>query len=69
MRNLVAKLTDCRVDLSDYSISVNNGRTDGVYFYVNGSNVTVSSYCTELSEDFQRQELEWFLNGTHFEIN
>lgn len=57
------------INLEDKARVVNNGRTDSVYFYVNGNNVSVSSPFFEMTEDQQKNELDWFLNGYEFEIN
>ena len=62
MKNLVAQLQG-NVNLEKYADVVNNGRTDGVYFYVNGKNVSVSYVYNQLSEKTQIEELTWFLKG------
>ncbi len=68
MTNLTAT-TLKNYDLEAYANAINNGRTDGVYFYVNNNTVTVSYAHSQLSEDFQREELEWFLRGKEYIIN
>ena len=65
MKNLVAKLQDS-VNLEKYADAINNGRTDGIYFYVNGNTVSVSYCHSQLSEETQKEELNWFLSGRNF---
>lgn len=51
------------------SNAVNNGRTDGIYFYVNGNHVSVSHPYVELSELRQEEELDWFLTGRVYSLS
>ena len=60
MKNLVAQLQSC-IDLEKYADAINNGRTDGIYFYVNGNKVSVSYPHNQLTEEKQIEELTWFL--------
>lgn len=69
MKNLIAKVTGNTSSLDVYANAINNGRTDGVYFYVNENRVSVSHPYSQLSEVAQREELCWFLNGKTYEIN
>jgi hypothetical protein len=65
---VVARLLK-RVDLSQAAKVVNNGRTDGVSFYVSGcESVTVSAWWYEMSEEKQKSELKWFLKGYEYEL-
>lgn len=67
MKTLVATLNkNCNLD--KYADAINNGRNDNIYFYVNGSKVTVSCTYGQLSVDDQLSELQWFLNGKDFTI-
>lgn len=68
MRKLIAKVTGDTSSLDAYANGVNNGRTDGVYFYVNEDLVSVLYPYSQLSEVRQREELRWFLNGKTYEI-
>ena len=47
----------------------NSGRTDGVYFYVNGNSVTVSHPHRVMREEEQTEELNWFLSGKDFKLS
>ena len=57
---MVAKL-GIFVDLSHSIKVVNRGRTDGLYFYQNDKNLTISDPHNKLSEETQKEKLEWFL--------
>lgn len=65
MKSLVAQFQG-NVNLEKYADAINNGRTDGIYFYVNGNNVSVSCAHNQLSEKTQIEELTWFLKGRSF---
>ena len=65
MTTLVAQLQQ-NVNLEKYADAINNGRTDGIYFYVNGRNISVSYAHNQLSEKKQKDELTWFLKGHSF---
>ena len=52
--------------LSEKAKSVNNGRTDGCYFYVSSNFVNISNPHHELPITWQKEELEWFLKGREF---
>lgn len=65
MKTLVAQLQD-NVNLENYANAINNGRTDGIYFYVNGNKVTVSYCHNKLNEEIQKDELTWFLKGRNY---
>lgn len=65
MKNLVAQLQG-NLNLEKYADVINDGRTDGVYFYVNGKNVSVSCAHNQLSEKTQIEELTWFLKGRSY---
>jgi hypothetical protein len=68
MNNLTATVkTVCNLAL--YAKAINNGRTDGIYFYVNDNKVSVSSPYVTLSEAQQLEELGWFLKGKEYDIN
>ena len=54
------------VNLEKYADVINNGRNDGVYFYVNGKNISVSYPHNQLSEQSQMEELTWFLKGRSY---
>lgn len=45
----------------------NNGRTDGVYIYVNGKIVT-ANHMNGLSEERQKQELTFFLQSYNYSL-
>ena len=68
MKILEAKITDNMNNLEKAADSVNNGRADSTYFYVNGNGVSVHNTYTELSEREQREKLEWFLFGRTYEF-
>ena len=65
MKTLVAKLQE-NTNLEQYADAINNGRTDGIYFYVNGKNVSVSYSHNQLTEKTQIEELTWFLKGRSY---
>ncbi len=67
MKNLVATLNQ-NYNLEKYADVINDGRNDNIYFYVNGSTVTVSYTYGQLSINEQLSELQWFLNGKDFTI-
>ena len=69
MTTITATITDNKVSLEKYADAINNGRTDGVYFYVNGNNVTVSHPHNQLSEDWQKSEIAWFLKGRAYNFS
>lgn len=69
MKNLIATVTGNTSSLNVYANAINNGRTDGVYFYVNENKVSVSRWCSQLSEVEQREKLCWFLNSKTYQIN
>ena len=69
MKNLIATVTGNISSLDVYANAINNGRTDGVYFYVNENKVSVKYPYSQLTEAAQREELCWFLNGKTYEIN
>lgn len=48
--------------------AMNNGRTDGVYFHVNDSRVSVSNPHYRMTEKDQLDELNWFLIGFEYQI-
>lgn len=67
MKTIVGKLkSNCNLDA--YANVVNNGRTDGTYFYINQCNVLVCNPHIKLSEETQIEELNWFLKGRDYEI-
>ena len=67
MKTIVGKLKgNCNLDA--YAKIVNNGRTDGTYFYINQSDVIVCNPHIKLSEETQIKELNWFLKGKEYEI-
>lgn len=68
MRNLIAVLKSSWQSIDLYICLINNGRTDGVYFYANENRVSVDCWYRQLSEEIQRQELDWFLKGKEYEI-
>jgi hypothetical protein len=55
-------------NLTEAAKVVNNGRNDGIFFYVNGSRVSVASPYVTLSEAQQLEELNWFLKGKVYDI-
>ena len=67
MKTIVATLNQ-NCNLEKYADAINNGRNDNIYFYVNGSNVTVSHTYANLSIDEQLIQLQWFLTGKDFTI-
>jgi len=69
MNTLTATVIGNYPNLENHATAINNGRTDGLYFYANNGTVSVSHPQCGLSEDVQRMELEWFLNGKKYEIN
>jgi len=71
MKTLFATLLTPCPDLSKYADAINNGRTDSVYFYVNGDGdkVSVSYTFGQLSEKAQAEELKWFLSDRNYTIN
>lgn len=69
MKQIFATLSKQKPQLSVFADAVNNGRTDGIYFYVNDTNVSVSHPHTKLTEARQIEELEWFLSGLEYTIS
>ena len=66
---MIAKLSSVtKLNLDRRADSVNNGRTDGIYFYVNGKHVSVSHPHFKLSIAKQKEELAWFLDDCDFEF-
>ncbi len=57
---MIAKVNNPQ-ELESLAKIVNNGRTDGVYFYVNEKNVSVHHAHVVLSKEKQVEELDWFL--------
>ena len=47
---------------------VNNGRNDGINFYVNNDIVRVYCWHTQLTEQEQVNLLNWFLDGYNFTL-
>ena len=73
MKKIVAKFTNelteqKMLNLNNYARIIENGRTDGISFYV--STDYVSAYCwhSQLSVDEQKNLLTWFLDGFKFEL-
>ena len=66
-RKLTAILRNAS-NLEAYAKAVNNGRTEGVCFYVNGHKVSVFYAHADLSEEAQLDEINWFLKGRAFEV-
>lgn len=69
MKNLIATVKSNYQNLEVYADRINNGRTDGIYFYVNSNRVSVSYTYSQLNEKSQIEELEWFLKGKEFQID
>ena len=67
MKTLIA-IPKSKCNLNAYANFINNGRTDGIYFYVNEGNVSVCHPHKKLSENTQIEELKWFLEGKEYEI-
>ena len=63
MKTIVAKLNGLkRINPNQ----VNNGRNDGINFYVNEDIVKVYCWHTQLTEQEQVNLLNWFLDGCDF---
>jgi hypothetical protein len=70
MTNIVAKLEIKGMNGLTYinPIQVNNGRNDGVNFYVNADFVNVFCWHRKLSVEEQTNLLNWFLDGFKYEL-
>ena len=73
MEGIVAKFANKlteqnRLDLNRYARIVENGRTDGVSFYVSTDYVSAYRWHSQLSVDEQTNLLNWFLDGFKYEL-
>lgn len=68
MKNLIASLKEGWQSIDLYICVINNGRTDGVYFYANENRVSVDCWHKQLTKESQIEELNWFLKGKEYEI-
>lgn len=64
---MYAKVEDAK-GLEQRAKATNNGRTGDTYFYVNGDRVSVSNPHFDISEEVQKECLEWFLSDRKFEL-
>ena len=70
MKGIVAKLEIKGMKGLTYinPTQVNNGRTDGINFYVNADYVNVACWHRKLSVEEQTSLLTWFLDGFKYEL-
>ena len=67
MTKIYAKISERDSEqLNNKAKVINNGRTDGCYFYVGSNFVDISNPHHQLSIISQKEELEWFLEGREF---